>query len=735
MIIPSATADLPRVNIRVGSEGDAVSRDLPFVITLIGPFSGDRRITGLDKLVIRTAEPRSPGALFRSLLPMVTLSIPDPAGAIHQIDLVIEGLDGFEPAGIATAETFPALAVCTALRLGLMRILRRREGAADTPARLAEQVSDHISAIRTSLVTALAAMDDLTDLAAAGSHLATLPPWVGDPASLCDGVFRLTAWLDLAVLARARLAAERRQPRPPETAAGRLLSLSPATIAEEVLVPALWAGLTIGGPLPWAEMAREADGPLSLGLHLGSLFAAAEMTDLRQMLLGEAAPTSDHAAWLAGRLEARAEGLITRVIRAPAFIRTEACWRALAHLMRSAAGRGVEFRLLDLDEDQLAEDLQARGHVERSRLYDIIYNEGYGSHGSPPIGMLVCLFDVQTQAKHANLLGRLSVLGARAHCPVIAGVAPEVVERALDHMLVPDAVPEPAEHERWTSLRRSRGRTSTDLAAPGMADQDARMIALAGPHLLLRGRHRHRPHNPAPLRFKEPGAGRIDDLVWTSGSLAVAERAAAAHRRYGWPVAISGTGLDTGILDLPGIESYGDEPGSAARKLPVRIAVTEAGQVALQKLGIAAVTMLTARRRIALLTVPSLFAPDGLAIGLHGRDDAYREYLASRLPYALASARFSHCLKAMLRLQVGRGRSAADLTIMANQWLSQYIAWQPDAGLAIRAEKPLRRGNVTIIDIPGRPGFYEMRLELQPHFQVDHIGVDCVLPAEFSLTS
>jgi type VI secretion system protein ImpC len=100
------------------------------------------------------------------------------------------------------------------------------------------------------------------------------------------------------------------------------------------------------------------------------------------------------------------------------------------------------------------------------------------------------------------------------------------------------------------------------------------------------------------------------------------------------------------------------------------------------------------------------------------------------LPYMMATCRFAHYLKAMMRDKIGGFMSREDAWRFLNRWISKYVTQDDKASAAQKAKFPLRDANVEVEEIKGKPGCYRAVAYLRPHFQLDEINVSLRLVAE-----
>jgi type VI secretion system protein ImpC len=104
--------------------------------------------------------------------------------------------------------------------------------------------------------------------------------------------------------------------------------------------------------------------------------------------------------------------------------------------------------------------------------------------------------------------------------------------------------------------------------------------------------------------------------------------------------------------------------------------------------------------------------------------------ICARLPYIMATSRFSHYLKVMGRDKIGSFMESGDVESWLNRWINNYVNGMPDAGQEMRAKYPLREARVDVREVPGAPGSYEAVAYLRPWLQMEELTTSMRLVAK-----
>ena len=98
--------------------------------------------------------------------------------------------------------------------------------------------------------------------------------------------------------------------------------------------------------------------------------------------------------------------------------------------------------------------------------------------------------------------------------------------------------------------------------------------------------------------------------------------------------------------------------------------------------------------------------------------------ISARLPYLMASSRFAHYLKCMVRDKVGSFASASSMQRFLSDWIGNYVVSNPEsAGQTIQAQKPLSAAEVIVEEVEGNPGYYTSKFFLKPHYQLEGMSI------------
>lgn len=398
------------------------------------------------------------------------------------------------------------------------------------------------------------------------------------------------------------------------------------------------------------------------------------------------------------------------------FQKLESSWRGLHYLvMNTETGTQLKLRLLNATKKDVLTDLEKAVEFDQSALFKMVYEEEYGTFGGHPYSCLVADFEFGRHPQDFGLMEKLAEVAAAAHAPMIASAGPGMFDMgSFTDLGTPRDLAkifESAEMIKWRSFRDS---------------EDSRYMVLTLPHTLMR-----LPYGPntVPVEgidFVEDVDGRDHSkYLWGSAAWAMGQRITNAFSLYGWTAAIRGVEGGGVVKGLP-THTFQTDEGDIALKCPTEIAITDRREKELTDLGFIALCHCKGTDYAAFFGGQTTQKPKKYNLDSANANAA----LSARLPYILASSRFAHYLKAIMRDKVGSFLTAANVEEYLNTWIANYVLLTDDAPQATKARYPLREARIDVREIPGKPGCYNATVFLKPHFQLEELTASVRLVAE-----
>jgi type VI secretion system protein ImpC len=428
---------------------------------------------------------------------------------------------------------------------------------------------------------------------------------------------------------------------------------------------------------------------------------------------------ADTAAMINDRI-AEIDELITRqlneIMHNPAFQKLEASWRGLHYfVMNTETGPKLKLRLLNVTKQELLKDLEKAVEFDQSQLFKKVYEEEYGTFGGHPYSMLVGDFEFSRHPQDMALLEKISNVAAAAHAPFVSSASPKLFDmESFTQMGVPrdlSKIFESAELIKWRSFRES---------------EDSRYVALALPHILMRLPYGAETAPVEGLNFEEDVDGKVHEkYLWGNAAYAMAQRITNAFALYNWCGAIRGVEGGGLVQGLPTHTFLTDE-GDVALKCPTEIAITDRREKELNDLGFISLVHCKGTDYGAFFGGQTTQRAKK-----YNTDEANANArISTVLPYILASSRFAHYIKAIMRDKIGSFMTAENVSSYLNKWIANYVLGKDDAGQTIKAQYPLREARIDVFEIPGKPGCYNAVAFLRPHFQLEELTTSIRLVAE-----
>ena len=407
---------------------------------------------------------------------------------------------------------------------------------------------------------------------------------------------------------------------------------------------------------------------------------------------------------------------LNEILHNPQFQKLESTWRGLKYLLdQSETGTMLKIRVLNASKKDLLRDLQRAPEFDQSAMFKKVYEEEYGIFGGEPFGALVGDYEFSKHPEDLELLEKVSQVAAAAHAPFLSAASSELLNMEsytnLDQPRDIGKIFDSTEYAKWKGFRES---------------EDSKYVALTCPRVLMRLPYGKETAPVEGFNFEEGVDGTDHSkYLWGNAAYALASKMTQAFATYGWCVAIRGV-EGGGLVDGLPSHTFRTDEGDVALKCPTEIAITDRREKELADQGLVPLVHCKGTDKAAFFSIQSCNRPklyDSDAANANAR-------LSAQLPYMMATCRFAHYLKAMMRDKIGGFMSREDAWRFLNRWISKYVTQDDKASAAQKAKFPLRDANVEVEEVKGKPGCYRAVAYLRPHFQLDEINVSLRLVAE-----
>jgi type VI secretion system protein ImpC len=407
---------------------------------------------------------------------------------------------------------------------------------------------------------------------------------------------------------------------------------------------------------------------------------------------------------------------LNEIMHASEFQKLEASWRGLHYLVhQSETSTMLKIRMLNVSKQDLLRDLERASEFDQSALFKKVYEEGYGVFGGEPIGALIGDYEFGRHPQDMALLEKVSNVAAAAHAPFFAAASPQLfnLDSYTDLGVPRDLAKifDTVEYAKWKSFRDS---------------EDSRYVGLTLPHILMR-----LPYGPETVpveafNFQEDVDGKDHSkYLWANAAWAFGARLTDAFAKYQWCAAIRGVEGGGLVEGLP-THTFKTDEGDIALKCPTEIAITDRREKELSDLGLIPLVHCKGTDYAAFFGAQSCQKAkkyDTDAANANAR-------LSTQLQYIMATSRFAHYLKAIMRDKIGSFMTRQNCENYLNRWITNYVLLDDNASQEAKASNPLREARVDVSEVRGKPGVYRAVAFLKPHFQLDELTLSLRLVAE-----
>ena len=403
---------------------------------------------------------------------------------------------------------------------------------------------------------------------------------------------------------------------------------------------------------------------------------------------------------------------VNQIIHNEEFQKLESAWRGLNYLvMNTSTGADLKIRVLNVSKDETRKMLRQYRDAawDQSPLFKKIYEAEFGQLGGQPFGSFTCDYSFDYSAPDLEVMRGLAKIGAAAHAPFIAGVAPGMLNMdSWQELSNPRDLAkqfDATEYAAWRSFRDST---------------DSRYLALTMPRFLGRPPYGAKTDPVDEFAFEEDmGSGDHDKHLWVNAAYALAGRITESFSTYGWVTRIRGVESGGTVENLP-TATFPTDEGGVDMKCPTEIAISDRREAELSKAGFMAMVHRKNTDQATFIGAQTVHNPKRF----DDADATASSALSARLPYIFASTRFAHYLKCMVRDWIGGSREAPQLETDLHNWIQLYVDGNPSmSDDAYKASHPLKEASVQIIPDPENPGQYRGNFRFVPHYQLEGMDV------------
>lgn len=404
------------------------------------------------------------------------------------------------------------------------------------------------------------------------------------------------------------------------------------------------------------------------------------------------------------------------------FQKLEGSWRGLNYLVKnSETSATLKIRVLNLKKKDLHKDLTKAVEFDQSQIFKKIYEFEFGTPGGEPYGALIGDYEFSSGTEDLEVLQGMSNVAAASFAPFISAASPQIFGlESFTELSKPrdlEKIFESSEYIKWRSFRES---------------DDSRFVTLTMPRVLSRVPYGSKGKEIEEFKFEEApitADGKVtamtsDQFTWMNASYALGERLTSAFSKNGWCVAVRGAEGGGKVENLPSFTFTSDD-GDVDQQCPTEIGITDRREAELSKLGFLPLCHYKGSDYAVFFGSQTTQK----ARKYDSPDATANAAISARLPYIMATSRFSHYLKVMGRDKIGSFLEAKDCENWLNNWIRNYVNGNPDAGAEMKAKYPLAEATVSVKEIPGAPGSYNAVAYLRPWLQMEELTASMRLVA------
>ena len=404
-------------------------------------------------------------------------------------------------------------------------------------------------------------------------------------------------------------------------------------------------------------------------------------------------------------LDSKLSKQMDEVLHSSRFKELESSWRSLKLLVdRTDFKENIKIHVLHATKSELLDDFEYSPEISQSGFYKHVYASGYGQFGGEPIASVIGSYEFSQSSADMKLLQYVSSVGAMAHAPFLSSVSPSFFGlnsfTELSAIKELKAVFEGPAYVKWRALRET---------------EDARYIGLTAPRFLLRLPYDRNENPVKSFDYQEDVNADHEHYLWGNTAYLLASNITDSFAKYRWCPNIIGPQSGGSVNDLP-VHIF-DSLGQLQSKIPTEVLITDRREYELAEEGFITLTMRKGSDNAAFFSANSIQKCKVFPPTREGKIAETNYKLGTQLPYMFIVNRLAHYIKVLQREQLGAWKERQDLQRELNQWIRQFVADQENPPSEVRSRRPLRGASITVSDVDGDPGWYQVSMSVRPHFK------------------
>lgn len=464
-------------------------------------------------------------------------------------------------------------------------------------------------------------------------------------------------------------------------------------------------------PISQLSAFSEFNAPEMMGNKSKSEILAASLSAMLELILEDENATEVIDRELIDRYILKINSMINQTLNSilhhPEFQALESTWRGLEYLLQYAPShKNIKVDLLDVSQSDLAEDFEESVDISQSGLYEQVYKQEYDMPGGQPFGAMIAAYEFDHGAESLSLLKQVAKVASYAQCPFITAASERFFQKShfSDVMMMEEigAFLEKSDYIAWQQFRET---------------DEARYLGLTLPKFMLRLPYQKSQFNQD--RFYREFCSQHSDFLWGNAAFSFGANILKSFIDSGWAVNIRGPESGGKVFDLP-MHHFNVGHGLQT-KIPIETLIPESRELALANQGFIPLCYYKNSDFACYFSANSFQKPRQFL----EEEDTANSRVNARLPYVFLASRIAHYLKVLQRENIGAAKDAKTLERELNKWLKTLVTSMPNPSPELIATHPLNEAYVEVGEQADNPGYYNVKLFISPHFQVE--GIDVML--------
>lgn len=369
--------------------------------------------------------------------------------------------------------------------------------------------------------------------------------------------------------------------------------------------------------------------------------------------------------------------------------------------------KSVEVALLDVSKEDLQYDLERNlFDISSSEFFKKVYVSEFDQYGGEPYGAILGLHNLENTDDDITFLTGMGMVAKNSHAPFISSIDKSFFGikdySEIGQIKSFEALLEHPRYKKWNDFREL---------------DEAAYVGLTVGETMLRSPY-HYENNPVQHKHMKNFCEMVDytdnsSYLWCPASVQLVKNMMRAYDKTRWFQYIRGVESGGHVANLT--SCVYDSEGIKETKSPLNVLLADYMELSLANIGFIPFVSEKGTNNACFFSVNSTKKVEDFVDNF----DSANSQLIANLSYTMCISRISHFIKCVIRDKIGSVVEADAIKGIISDWISNFVTTVAQPTPLEMSRYPFRKVEIAVKGIPGKPGWFECKIQVLPHIQFE----------------